>query len=294
MRSKKEMMDLIMTVAEKDDRIRAVLLVGSRANPNAPKDKYQDYDITYLVRDVSPFYNNPEWVERHFGKPAIMQMPEAMSLIPPENDGHFTYLIIFDDGNRIDLSFYCTPNIEEGEPAIVLLDKDGLLPQLPAPSDKLWHIKPPAEKQFANCCNEFWWCLNNVGKGIARDELPYAMKMFHEYVRNMLHIMLEWYIGVQTNFSVSTGKFGKYFKRYLPPDLYEMYLKTYSDSQYENFWAAVFTACELFHTAAVYVAEHQGFSYNQREEDAMITYLTGIKKEMYSSVNEYDRGDEIK
>jgi len=73
-----------------------------------------------------------------------------------------------------------------------------------------------------------------------------------------------------------------------------MYLKTYSDSQYENFWAAVFTACELFHTAAVYVAEHQGFSYNQREEDAMITYLTGIKKEMYSSVNEYDRGDEIK
>ncbi len=38
MRSQSEMMDLILGVAKKDERIRAVYLNGSRANPNAPKD----------------------------------------------------------------------------------------------------------------------------------------------------------------------------------------------------------------------------------------------------------------
>lgn len=276
MRSEHEMMELIMSVAKEDERIRAVLMVGSRANPNVPRDKYQDYDITYFVKDVTPFYNNIEWVEKHFGKPVIMQMPEAMTLLPPEGDGHFTYLMLFDDGNRIDLSFEYTPYIDDGEPAIALLDKDGFLPRLPVPSDKHWHIKPPNEKLFADCCNEFWWCLNNVGKGIARDELPYAMKMFNVIVRDMLNQMLEWYIGVNTNFSVSSGKYGKYFKKYLSPDLYEMYMKTYSSCEYDNLWIAIFTACDLFRTAALHVAGHSGYNYNQSEETGMITYLKKI------------------
>jgi aminoglycoside 6-adenylyltransferase len=179
MRSEQEMMDLIINVAKEDERIRAVLMVGSRANPSVPKDIYQDYDITYFVKDVTPFYDNSEWIEEHFGKPVIMQKPENMTLLPPEGDGHFTYLMIFEDGNRIDLSIEFNPYIDDREPAVTLLDKEGFLPLLPAPSDKHWHIMPPTEKLFTDCCNEFWWCLNNVAKGIARNELPYTMKMFN-------------------------------------------------------------------------------------------------------------------
>ena len=80
MRNEQEMMDLILDVAKADERIRSVLLVGSRANPAVPKDNYQDYDITYFVTDIVPFYNNPAWVEAYFGKPLIMQMPEVIRL----------------------------------------------------------------------------------------------------------------------------------------------------------------------------------------------------------------------
>lgn len=55
MRSEEEMLELILNVAKNDKRIRAVLLTGSRANPSAPRDAYQDYDITYFVKDVTPF-----------------------------------------------------------------------------------------------------------------------------------------------------------------------------------------------------------------------------------------------
>jgi aminoglycoside 6-adenylyltransferase len=282
-RSEQEMMDLILNVARDDERIRAVLLVGSRANPNAPKDKYQDYDVTYFVKDAAPYYNNMEWIRQHFGKPIVMQTPETMTLIPPDGDGHFTYLMIFDDGNRIDLSIEFNPYRDDGEPAVVLLDKDGFLPQLPAPSDKHWHIKPPTKKLFADCCNEFWWCLNNVGKGIARNEIPYAMKMFNEYVRDMLNNMVEWYIGIDMDFSVSAGKFGKYFKNYLPSFLYEMYLKTYSDADTKNLWSAIFTACDLFHIIALHVAEHGGYTYNSDEETGMLLYLNSLKADTQSA-----------
>lgn len=272
-------MDLILGVAKADERIRAVLLIGSRANPAVPKDNYQDYDITYFVAGIASFYNNPTWVEACFGKPLIMQMPEAMRY--PSGDGSFNYMMIFPDGNRIDLSFEFTSYINDGEPAIVLLDKDngkGLLPALPTPNDKHWHIKPPSPLFFYSCCNNFWWCLNNVAKGIARDELPYVMHMSNYVVRSELHDMINYYIGTQHGFNLSTGKDGKYFKKYLPPELYAQYTATYSGSNYTDIWAVVDTMCNLFHTLTLTVATHFDFTYRQEEEAGMREYLRMVKE----------------
>jgi len=279
LRTEQEIMDLILKAAKADERIRAVLLVGSRANPQAPKDIYQDYDITYFVEDITPFYNNPEWVEEHFGKSLIMQMPEIMRY--PLGDGHFNYMMIYPDGIRIDLSFEVKKYIDNGEPAVILLDKDngtGFLPSLPVPSDKYWHIKPPSALFFYSCCNNFWWCLNNVVKGIARDELPYAMYMLNCVVRSELHDMIDYYVGVQYGYNLSTGKQGKYFKKYLPSKLYEQYAATYSGSDYTNLWAAVDTMSDLFHTLAVAVADHFAFTYRQKEEDGIREYIRMVKE----------------
>ncbi len=42
MRTEQEMYDLILKVAKEDERIRAVYIDGSRTNPNAPRDIFQD------------------------------------------------------------------------------------------------------------------------------------------------------------------------------------------------------------------------------------------------------------
>ena len=65
MRSEEEMITLILDVAKADKRIRAVLLNGSRANPNIKKDKFQDFDIVYVVNEMSAFLNDPA-LDRHF------------------------------------------------------------------------------------------------------------------------------------------------------------------------------------------------------------------------------------
>lgn len=280
MRTEQEVMDLILSVAKADERIRAVLLSGSRANPAVPKDIYQDYDITYFVTDIAPFYNNPSWVKEHFGKPLIMQMPETMRY--PAGDGTFNYMMIYPDGIRIDLTFDYRKYKDNGEPAVILLDKDngrGFLPVRLVVDDNYWSIKPPDALFFYSCCNNFWWCLNNVAKGIARDELPYVMHMLNCVVRSELHDMINYYIGVHYGFSISTGKEGKYYKKYLSPEIYAQYKATYPGSDYADIWKAVDTMCDLFHALAVEVAAYFGFTYRQDEEDGMREYLRMVKEQ---------------
>lgn len=105
MRCEREMFDLIVTTAQQDERIRAVIMNGSRANPNAPRDIFQDFDIVYLVTEVAPFKNNLDWIRR-FGELLILQMPEEMGDPPGKGDGSAVYLMQFMDGNRLDLSCY--------------------------------------------------------------------------------------------------------------------------------------------------------------------------------------------
>ena len=74
-----------------------------RVNPNVKRDCFQDYDIMYVVNDIQSFTSNHNWIHR-FGEIMIVQMPEEMLLVPPDEDGKFPYLMQFMDGNRIDLT----------------------------------------------------------------------------------------------------------------------------------------------------------------------------------------------
>ncbi len=283
MRTEKEMFDLILNFAEKDSRVRAVYMNGSRTNQNAPKDVYQDYDIVYVVEDFNTFTEDHSWIDV-FGDRLILQMPEAMRY--PSGAGHFNWMMLFKDGNRLDLTLIPIQKLElisKDSLTIALMDKDGILPSFPIASDKDYIINPPSELFYLSCCNNFWWCLQNVAKGIARDELPYAMFMYHNVVREELHDMIAWYIGTITDFKVSAGKMGKYFKRYLPTEIYQQYMLTYSDSDYNNLWNAIYTACNLFGYLAILVAEHCSYHYNQNEEEGMRSYLNNVRNNVYGS-----------
>lgn len=104
------------------------------------------------------------------------------------------------------------------------------------------------------------------------------MNMLNEVVRPELHYMMEWYIGTQHGFNLSVGKNGKYFKRYLPLELYAQYAATYSGSIYADIWSAVEVMCDLFHTLALTVAAHFNLTYRQEEEAGMREYLRMVKE----------------
>ena len=279
MRSESEMYRLIIDIANNDDRIRAVYMNGSRTNPNVEKDIFQDYDIVYVVTDTKEFYEDVGWINK-FGEPLYMQQPEMMdSLQGLECNLENTYgwLVIFKDGNRIDLHVssipYAKEDILNDKLCKILLDKDHILPKIPESTDIDYHVKKPLEIDFLCECNDFWWCLNNVAKGLWREEIPYVMDMLNFIIRPHLVTLLSWKVGIETHFSCSIGKSGKYMNRYLSTEIYNRYLATYSDGNIVHLWNSVFTMCDLFDEVANEIATSLTFTYNQIEANASMKYL---------------------
>lgn len=270
MRSEKEMMDIIMEVAQKDERIRGVYMNGSRTNPNAPRDVFQDYDIVYVVREISPFREDKGWIDV-FGRRLYMQYPDDTPMPGEEIDteNSYGYLMQFADGNRLDLRLatleYALDNIVSDRLCIILLDKDKALPAIPPSTDEDHWVKRPGEKEYLSCCNEFWWMLNSVGKGLWRGEIPYVMDMLNLHSRPELLRMLAWYVGVGRNFSCSVGKCGKYLDRYLTGEEYQRLMETYPRAEGEDIWRSVRAMCDLFHEMAQKVGDGLGYSYNEKE-----------------------------
>ena len=280
MRTPDEVMGLILRAAIGDDRIRAVLLGGSRANRDVPEDILQDFDITYVVSEMDSLLQDHNWIDV-FGERLILQMPEEMTI--GEKDKHcFHYLMLFKDGVRIDLTLLPLSALETGyKPGsltVLLLDKDNLFEKLPTPTDADYRIKRPTEQEFKDCCNEFWWVSTYVAKGLWRHELIYAKATLENVVRLMFLKMIEWYIGAQTEFKVSLGKSGRNVKQHVSPELYQKILSTYQDSDINNTWLSLFTMTNTFSELANEVACGLGFRYNMVEEENVTGYLKSIYK----------------
>lgn len=279
MRSEDEMLAVILGTAQRDERVRAVMLSGSRANPNAPRDRFQDFDITYFVNDLASFTQDHTWIAV-FGELMIVQMPEAMEDPPPMNDGHFGYLMQFLDSNRIDLTLYPLDKLGQYQHeslSQVLLDKDQRFGALPPPSEQDYLPTPPSAKRFADCCNEFWWVATYVAKGLGRREIPYAKYMLDSVVREQLMKMLMWQIGIQTQFKINPGKYGKYYARYLEPRQWAMLTETYADADLDCNWHALLTMGDLFRAAATVVAAHFQFEYPHPDDARVSAYLRRVR-----------------
>ena len=271
MRNENAMMELIIGVAKRDERIRGVYLSGSRTNSNVPKDVFQDYDFVYVVSETSSFIEDEKWIDV-FGERLYMQLPEKMDKLLGHDcdlENCYGYLIQLADGNRIDFHLqtleYSIKDMQHDRLCVVLLDKDEILPEIPKATDEDHWVKRPSKDEYLCCCNEFWWLLNNVGKGLWRGETPYVMEILNLYSRPQLLKMISWYIGMNTNFTCSIGKFGKYIHRHLSQSEIERFLRTYPTGNLEMIWQSIFEMCDLFHELARKVGRGLGYTYNEEE-----------------------------
>ncbi|HEY2722485.1 MAG TPA: aminoglycoside 6-adenylyltransferase, partial [Chitinophagaceae bacterium] len=134
----------------------------------------------------------------------------------------------------------------------------------------------PTEKEFADCCNEFWWVSTYVAKGLCRDEIIYAKYMLEVTVREMFLKIIEWYIGIKKNFSGSFGIHGRNIKSHIPVDLYQKILLTYPASNTESIWKSIFIMTELFDDLAQKISVQMNFRYNYDEGKNVRQYLHAI------------------
>ena len=167
MKTDQEMLGLILETAE-TLKVEAVAMSGSRTDTKAPKDEFQDYDLVYVVDDLDNLTNDLSWLDQ-FGNRMIEQGVRL---------GHRRlFLMLFEDGNRIDLTLCPKDHIQEWVDSeadyTVLKDEKGLFESYTTSPQRYW-TNPASEIDFEKACNEFWWVSTYVVKGICRKQVIYA------------------------------------------------------------------------------------------------------------------------
>jgi len=279
--------EYVLNIAKANENIRCVILYGSRANDNIIPDRYQDYDIIFIVMDRSKF---------DFSVFEDVKIKINCNEIAPDNlEEETTYLMLFGDDSGIDLTV-CTmeafismeifiSNRASGQPLKCLLDKDNTLSKLIIVNNGIWNIKKMDEATFNSACTTFFWQIQDVVISLKRDELTYAMSLRDEQysMRDMLNKMIDEYISLNNNYSVKTGCppkyiFRKYRKAYLSDELYKIYKNTYLSNTEEDIWTSIGYMIDLFSLTSVKIAETHGYHYPKADELYMRDYAMRMKK----------------
>ena len=208
-----------------------------------------------------------------------MQKPENMELFPPEEKG-YSYLMLFDDYNKIDLTLLSLEDLDDylnGDKLIkVLIDKDCRIKRDIVPTDIDYHVRKPSAREYDDCCNEFWNVTPYVVKGLCRKEILFAIDHLNQILRFELLRMMSWKVGIETGFTLSVGKNYKFLDKYIPEDLWNRLLSTYRMDSYENVWKSLFICHQLFREVSKEVAELLGFDYPEYDKKVI-----GYVNDMY-------------
>ena len=264
MRAETEMLDLILQTA-KTLQVKAVAMSGSRTNQNAPKDEFQDYDVVYVVDDFDILMSDLSWLD-YFGKRIIEQ--EVVL------DHRRLYLMLFEDGNRIDLTLCPKEHIKEWVDSeaefIFLEDKKGLF-EYYSPSPQRFWTNPASAIDFENACNEFWWVSAYVVKGICRNQIIYAIDHLYGICQQEFLKILAWQVASARG-KVDIGKNYKYLFQYLPAEKEKEFSSLLDFASLDKIIQSLFATMELFHQEAQRLAQKLGFDYDKEVAEEMIEY----------------------
>lgn len=263
-RSEAKMLRLILETAE-TLQVNAVAMSGSRTDTKAPKDEFQDYDVVYVVDDLDNLTSDLSWLDQ-FGT-RIIEQHNVLG-------NRRLYLMLFEDGNRIDLTLCPTEYIQEWVDSeagfTVLEDKKGLFePYFPSPQ-RFW-TSPASAIDFEKACNEFWWVSAYVVKGICRKQAIYATDHLYDICQQELLKVLAWRFAADKG-TIDIGKNYKYLFNYLPAEKEKEFSALLDFSSVEKLTQSLFATMQLFHQEAQILAQEMGFDYDMEVAEKMIKY----------------------
>ena len=264
MRAETEMLNRILQIA-KTIQVEAVTMSGSRTNSKALKDEFQDYDVVYVVDDFDNLTSDLSWLNQ-FGK-RIIEQEVAL-------DHRRLYLMLFEDGNRIDLTLCPKEHIKEWVESetdyTVLKDEKGLFESYTTNPQRYW-ISPASETDFEKTCNEFWWVSAYVVKGICRKQVIYATDHLYGICQQELLKVLAWQVASDKG-TVDIGKNYKYLFNYLPTEKEKEFSDLLDFSSVEKLIQSLYATMKLFHQEAQSLAQKMGFDYDKEVAEKMIEY----------------------
>ncbi len=267
--------DKIIKFSKRDKNIKAAILNGSRANPNVFEDFLRDYDIALYVESLEEslqYKFNQAWISE-FGNLVILQQNNF-------EDNACIFLLQYDNGLRIDLSFYDIASIKthimRDSLSVLLYDKDNKIDNLPISNERTYFVQKPTKQKWDETLNELWWLQPCIAKELWRDELPLAKKLYDVLMMNCLRDLLSWHIAIDKNWSVNIGHGGKWFKNLLTPERYNRYIYLYSSADKDEQWQKLLNIGDFIRLIAQPLSLKLGFDYPLNNDVSVSKYIRKI------------------
>lgn len=257
--------------AEQQPSVRAMLLTSTRAIPNAPRDRYSDYDVILVVEDIRLFFEDRSWLE-DFGE-VLVAYWDPICLDPDHGIEKVANVIQYEDGLKIDFTLWPVELMRRivQAPAllaeldagyIILLDKDHLTDDLQPPTYKAYIPTPPTNDVYQKTIEDFFSDAPYVAKCLLRGELfPAKWCLDYDMKHVFLRPMLEWRTEIDHGWSIPMGALGKGLKKRLSPEIWSQLEDTYAGANISENWEALFRTMTLFRQVAIEVGEALGYAY---------------------------------
>ncbi|WP_306351138.1 AadS family aminoglycoside 6-adenylyltransferase [Flavobacterium sp. '19STA2R22 D10 B1'] len=274
----------IVEWAQIQHEVRVVLLTSSLVNPYAPVDQFSDLDIELVVENASEFLSTEDWLSS-FGT-VIAKIVESEETFDYK---HAMRMVLYDDYTKVDFKIYSVDQFLKEVNQVdlqddwdvgykVLIDKDNLTLNMKPPTYASIMIKKPTVEEFIQILNDFWWDITYIVKCLARGDIFYAKFMSENNMRTeYLQTIIEWYIGLENDWKVTTNKYGRLFKNYVSPELWTKIEATFSGSVIEENWNALLASANLCHELGIYLAEKLNYPYPITLEEDIRKYMHTMK-----------------
>lgn len=226
----------IEDLARRQDDIECAFYFGSRAHATSYADGWSDLDVALITTSPDTYTKDTYWLAP-MGKP-LVAFNEAVSL----GHGMQTRVLFAEDFSDVDFGFF-TPNdfknlINDprffngvlGRGIVPIVDKTGLLTNLPLEEQKLNYTLPPlTQESLAQHVDDILYHAVNAVKKLHKGEILTAKDTLDSSIKNTLMTMIRWHI-ISADPSVDTWHRNRHFEKWVDesvmlymPQLYAVY-----------------------------------------------------------------------
>jgi aminoglycoside 6-adenylyltransferase len=263
--------------AQTRPEIRAVLIAGSRARADHPGDEWADLDVEIFTSDPQPLLNDTDWLH---------QFGDLWMCLPYDTgDGQPQRLALYEGGCKIDFTFFSlaelirhvqTQTLDDSQRRgyRVLVDKDGLAAQLPAPKYVPLPVPTPAEYAFE--VEAFLYSIVALAKQIRRRNL-FGVKLGDSYVKRHTLTILEWHTQFVRGLPIWHS--GHFITEWVDDQTYQQLADSFAHFDVADSWRALLVAMNLFRRPAQEIAQQLGYDYPQALDDHVAAYVERLRVE---------------
>ncbi len=275
-------MERLLSWAQVDENVRAVIVTGSSARSVCAADRFSDRDVELVARDPAALLEDDAWIH------AIAPVWVALYL---ENEGFpDTRLVFFEGARKVDFTIADPSRIRDmvsdnrlndlyQRGYRVLLDKDGLTNGLPEPSGDAPVVVLPTANEFTAVVTEFWFEAAHMPTYLIRGDL-WVVKSRDWTMKEMLLRMIEWHAIATTGPSTDVWYIGTRMTRWVNPAVWSALDDVFGHFDAADSWRAIEATMRLFARLTHEVADRLELSYPEHSERHILEYVLGMKADI--------------